>query len=706
MLMKEYDFFFFLNLFLARWKRIVLCAFVFMAAAFVICKYCVKPVYSSSVTIFCGRILSDISPQDTTQRQFISEYSGSLNIGLQLVNDCQGLLKSDRIKDKVLEVVKPYVPSPKFYSNVIVSAVRQTRIISIEVQTHDAKLCQIMANAYAGAFIGEIQNIMHMQNSQIIDQAKLPEEPIRPRIAVVSPAAFFIGGLLAYLVFFAMTLLDSTIKNPDEATSLLDLPMIGTIPQDDELTDEKYTGDLVLSTAGGSKSTALSEHFRAARVNLQYSIVSKKTHGLVYIITSSIPAEGKSFNSSNLAASMAESGKKVLLINCDLRKPTLQKIFKTHADSGLVNCLIGEKSFEEVVHRNVMDLPLDVIFCGPIPPNPARLLVSEEFGKLVEEQRKNYDCIFLDTPPVLSTADAVMIGKYADAVVMVVRCGYTHSKLVQQSIDEIKRAKLNLVGMILNRYQDSVTKRGYGYGYGYGWGAYYDDYWGATYGGGTALGYRSPLNGSTTRGGRGISTGSLGQGGSGVTLGGTTRRGGVDLQRGTAGRASTGRGITSGRLTYGKPAAVTNSRGLGSGRSTTTRTRNGYAPSNGRGGVSGRGTYGDGNRGTFRGSSRGIYSGDRGNTSPSRGTSRSSSSSRGTYNSGTSRSSSSSRGAYNSGSSRSSSSSRGTYNSGSSRSSSSSRGTYNSGSRSFSSSRSTYSSGSSRGNMGGGRSRR
>ena len=92
--MKEYDFFFFLSLFLARWKRIVLSALVAMAAAYAVSKYFVKPVYSSSVTIFCGRILSEASTQDTTQRQFITDYTGSLNIGLQLVNDYRELLKS------------------------------------------------------------------------------------------------------------------------------------------------------------------------------------------------------------------------------------------------------------------------------------------------------------------------------------------------------------------------------------------------------------------------------------------------------------------------------------------------------------------------------------------------------------------------------------------------------------------------------------
>ncbi len=467
--MKNYDFFFFMNLFLARWKCIVLAAFVFMLAAFFICKFCVKPVYSSNVTIFCGRILHESDPQNVTQRQAVSEFSGSLSIGLQLVNDYRELLKSDRIGDKVMEVIAPRVKKTKFYSKVIVNSVRQTRIISIEVQTHDPKLCQIMANAYADAFIGEIQNIMHIQNSQIIDRAKLPEFPISPRKVRISAFAFIFGGGLLYLVFFLMTLLDTTIKNPDEAASQLDIPIIGTIPQNNDLISDKYDGSYILSTAGGSKSTALSEHFRAARVNLQYSLVNKRNRALVYIITSSIPAEGKSFNSSNIAASMAESGKKVLLINCDMRKPTLQKIFRTHSDSGLVNILIGEKTFDEVVRRNVMDLPLDVIFCGPVPPNPAKLLVSEEFEKMIEEQRTNYDYIFLDTPPILSTADAVLIGKCADAVLMVVRAGFTHASLIQQTIAEIKQAKLNLIGMILNRYQNSVAKRGYGYGYGYGY---------------------------------------------------------------------------------------------------------------------------------------------------------------------------------------------------------------------------------------------
>ena len=364
--MKDLDFFYFLNIFIARWKWIILTSFIFGAAAFLISKYCIKPIYSSNVTIFCGRILHATEPQDQTQRQVISEYAGSLNIGLQLVNDYRELLKSTRIEDKVLKEILPYLRErinknktvsenaknmetvndvreymrkysiPKFYYKCIINSIRQTRIISIEVRTHDPKLCKMMATAYANAFIDEVQKIMDMQNSQIIDKAQIPIYPIYPRSAVISAVAFVLGGALIYLIFFLMSLLDSTIKTPDEVTNSVKIPIIGTIPLDDELLSQNYAGNYILSTGGGSKETSLSEHFRATRVNLQYSLINKKNQALVYIITSSIPAEGKSFNSANIAASMAESGKRVLLINCDLRKPTLQKIFRIHSDYGLV----------------------------------------------------------------------------------------------------------------------------------------------------------------------------------------------------------------------------------------------------------------------------------------------------------------------------------------------------------------------------------
>ena len=107
--MKDIDFFYFLNIFLARWKWIILSSLIFGLSAFFICKYCIKPIYSSNVTIFCGRILHVAEPQDQTQRQVISEYAGSLNIGLQLVNDYRELLKSNRIENKVLKDILPYL---------------------------------------------------------------------------------------------------------------------------------------------------------------------------------------------------------------------------------------------------------------------------------------------------------------------------------------------------------------------------------------------------------------------------------------------------------------------------------------------------------------------------------------------------------------------------------------------------------------------
>lgn len=466
--MKEMDLHFFIGILLQRWKVLLITAIAVAACTFGVTKYLVKPSYESSVTLFFGRIMDAGTDANNT---YSGDYTRSLSIGLQLANDYRELLNTNHVKQSVLDYIQKehgVIGEPEYDVNV--SLVRQTRVLKVTVTTKNPELSMQIADAFSVIFMQETKKILGLQNAQIIDPALLPEKPCGPAVLKFTAVGFIFGFLICFGLFILLALLDNTVKSSDQIAEDFEQPIIGTIPENEDVCKDNFKGNYIVSIAEGAVADRSSESYRSSRVNLEYSGFSKENEARVIVVTSSIAAEGKSFNSSNLAASLAESGKKVLLINCDLRKPTLQKMFQKSSAIGLTNYLVGEKSVDEIKEKNLLDLPLDVIFCGPVPPNPSRLLTSEQFDKLIEAQRKEYDYIILDTPPILETSDAANVGRCCDGVLLVVRANYTHTKLIRETITQIKQMKLNLLGVLLNR-SASRKLNGYGYGYGYGYGA-------------------------------------------------------------------------------------------------------------------------------------------------------------------------------------------------------------------------------------------
>jgi capsular exopolysaccharide synthesis family protein len=208
--------------------------------------------------------------------------------------------------------------------------------------------------------------------------------------------------------------------------------------------------------------SAIAECFRILRTNLQYSSNRHDGEAKVFVFTSALPGEGKTFTASNLIVSLADAGKKCLIINCDLRKPALGKIFGIKNQVGLVNVLVGEARFEEVVRRHLFELPLDVLLCGPIPPNPSKLLLGDDFRNLLARLKKEYDYIFLDAPPCLTLADTSILAPLCEGVVFVVQAGRTDSNVSLQALNQLRQLNFNIVGVVLNRF--SVKEAGsFGY---------------------------------------------------------------------------------------------------------------------------------------------------------------------------------------------------------------------------------------------------
>ncbi|WP_332695136.1 CpsD/CapB family tyrosine-protein kinase [Halalkalibacter lacteus] len=196
-----------------------------------------------------------------------------------------------------------------------------------------------------------------------------------------------------------------------------------------------------------SKSSPISEQYRTIRTNIEFSAVDREIKTI--LVTSAGPAEGKSTTAANLAVVMAQNGNSVLLLDTDLRKPTIHYTFGVANMSGLTNVLTKQGSLEELVQETKIE-NLSVLPSGPIPPNPAELLNSRMMGLVLERAKEMFDTIILDTPPVMAVADAQILASKCDGTILVVSSGKTEREEVKKAKVQLVNAKANILGAILN----------------------------------------------------------------------------------------------------------------------------------------------------------------------------------------------------------------------------------------------------------------
>ena len=202
------------------------------------------------------------------------------------------------------------------------------------------------------------------------------------------------------------------------------------------------------------------ENYRILRTNIQYSSFDKEIRRV--LITSSEPGEGKSTTAGNLALTFAQDDKKTIIIDCDLRKPSLHKKFNVSNSIGLSDVILDKKNIEKSVKK--IDGNLDILTAGKIPPNPSELLGSKALNTLLEALEEVYDVIVIDSPPVLAVTDAQILSKKVDGTVLVVRSNFTKKDTVMAAKDVLIKVKANILGTVLTRTDSN--KHGYYYYYG------------------------------------------------------------------------------------------------------------------------------------------------------------------------------------------------------------------------------------------------
>lgn len=296
----------------------------------------------------------------------------------------------------------------------------------------------LMQRAKETGVTGELRT----SNIRVVDPAERPQWPTSPNKPRNLLAAIVGGGLTAMALAFLFEYMDSRIKTPDEIKAHLGLPNLGLLPL---VVGRESEGYVRLDT---SAPPNFSEAFRMLRTNIMFSTAHEA--GQSVLITSTGPGEGKSLVSSNLAISLAQAGRRVLLIDADLRKPKVHTVFDLPQEPGLSNVLVGNSKASESVLKSHLS-GLWILPAGRIPPNPAELLGSQRFSDFVSSLKTHFDWIVIDSPPVMAVADASVISHLAVGVLLVVGAEMTSRHAARRAIEQIEAAQGRFLGAVLNR---------------------------------------------------------------------------------------------------------------------------------------------------------------------------------------------------------------------------------------------------------------
>jgi succinoglycan biosynthesis transport protein ExoP len=306
----------------------------------------------------------------------------------------------------------------------------------------------------------QVNSQLAPSNVRVLERAEVPARPSKPNVPL-NLAIGLLGGLVvAVSAAFASEYFDSSVKSSDEAEELLRLPTLATIPNF-ALAHRSAYGHALTNGKGERSAAAMSERlvvtheprsvvaeaFRTLRTAVLFSTPNAAPK--LILVTSAAASEGKTVNCLNLAATLAESGSRVLLIDVDLRHPSCHRSFGLENTTGLSNFLAGHTGIEEIVHR--LDEPrLWFVPAGPTPPNPAELVGSTRMQQMIALVREEFDFVILDSPPVTPVSDALVLARSSDGVVLVVKGQDTPKDLVRRARDQLSFAGAHLLGTVVN----------------------------------------------------------------------------------------------------------------------------------------------------------------------------------------------------------------------------------------------------------------
>lgn len=427
-------------------------ALVLVIGVFVYDKSIKKPLYTTYTTIILTK--SNEAQTGTTITQ------NDILLNQKLVETYSKIIKSKLVLEQVISETGVTYTTEELSENVSVEAYENTEMLKISVTDQDPELAASIANSIAQVFSGEIAKIYQINNISVVDVAVTPEEVSNNTLKRDLLIALFISIFGTIGVVFVVYYFDDTVKLTDDLEEEIGMPVVAKVFKSDigsknnrkvELLAQKYPKSVV------------SESIKTLRTNLQFSSVDEDIKTI--LITSSIPGEGKSFISANLAISFAQTDKRVLIVDCDMRKGRQHRIFKLSNSKGLSNLLIDDMTnYKDYINKTSVD-GVHVITRGTVPPNPSELLNSKKNADLIRVLKAKYDVIIYDGVPCNGLPDSIIMSKLVDKVLIVSSDSMTPKSVLESTKKQLESVNAPVAGDVLNNVNRKNSTYGKYYGY-------------------------------------------------------------------------------------------------------------------------------------------------------------------------------------------------------------------------------------------------
>lgn len=421
-------------------------------------------IYESTTTLY-------VEPQVNSS---IVDYEGILT-NSKMIKTYKQIIKSRKIVNKVIDNLKLDITYDKLIDMMTISAVSDTEMLSINIKSEYYQQATIIANELANVFIDQMKIDMGIENIVVIDPAIDNLTPVEPNMMKLSLLGLLAGIMFGCAFAFVLETMDNKVKNHDDVKKYLKIKTIGMIPNYNVVNDQKKKINTISKNTNikilDEPNNIASESIRMLRTNLNFMDLK------VINAVSTVPSEGKTEVLTNLALSFALLEKRVILVDCDLRKPKVHKNFGLCRGIGVSDIIISKNklNYKEAIQTYTdkkSNISIDVLAAGSKVSNPSELINSKSFSNLIQNLKEEYDLVLIDCPPISSMTDGMLVSYLSDGTIYVIESERTDYQVIKSCLEELKSNKAFILGAVLTKVNIKNQKKLYGYKYDYYYASY------------------------------------------------------------------------------------------------------------------------------------------------------------------------------------------------------------------------------------------
>lgn len=421
-------------------------------------------IYESTTTLY-------VEPQVNSS---IVDYEGILT-NSKMIKTYKQIIKSRKIVNKVIDNLKLDITYDKLIDMMTISAVSDTEMLSINIKSEYYQQATIIANELANVFIDQMKIDMGIENIVVIDPAIDNLTPVEPNMMKLSLLGLLAGIMFGCAFAFILETMDNKVKNHDDVKKYLKIKTIGMIPNYNVVNDQKKKINTISKNTNikilDEPNNIASESIRMLRTNLNFMDLK------VINAVSTVPSEGKTEVLTNLALSFALLEKRVILVDCDLRKPKVHKNFGLCRGIGVSDIVISKNklNYREAIQTYTdkkSNISIDVLAAGSKVSNPSELINSKSFSNLIQNLKEEYDLVLIDCPPISSMTDGMLVSYLSDGTIYVIESERTDYQVIKSCLEELKSNKAFILGAVLTKVNIKNQKKLYGYKYDYYYASY------------------------------------------------------------------------------------------------------------------------------------------------------------------------------------------------------------------------------------------